>query len=142
MSAKDLIGIVVRGIRSDLSLCEKLEGFLSEQRKHLAMAETDLLENVNIEIEALTLKLSKSSEVRADAMSKFGLAPNKSGIESLTNKLPENLAVEVSEQFLGLEKAIERCRAVNDQNGEILAGQKSMIDSLLGRDTKPYGEPG
>jgi flagella synthesis protein FlgN len=140
MSAKNLLGIVVRGIRSDLSLCGKLEVFLSEQRKHLSMAETDLLEKVNLEIEELTLSLSKSSQIRAEAMSKFGLAPNKSGIESLTKKLPKNLAEEVSEQFLGLEKAIERCRAVNDRNGEVLAGQKSMIDTLLGRDAKPYGE--
>jgi flagella synthesis protein FlgN len=140
MSAKNLLSIVVRGIRSDLILCGKLEEFLSEQRKHLSMAETDLLEKVNLKIEELTLSLSKSSQIRAEAMSKFGLAPNKSGIESLTKKLPKNLAEEVSEQFLGLEKAIERCRAVNDRNGEVLAGQKSMIDSLLGRDAKPYGE--
>jgi hypothetical protein len=61
MSAKNLLSIVVRGIRSDLILCGKLEEFLSEQRKHLSMAETDLLEKVNLKIEELTLSLSKSS---------------------------------------------------------------------------------
>lgn len=142
MSAKELVKIVVTGLEADLKSCSQLEDLLKSQRKCLSDADSSGLEVVNESIVRATERLSLSTSQRSSAMAKFGLSASRDGVSVLAEKLPSGLSSKIVGDFEKLEIALERCKTLNERNGDLLAGQRSLTDSLLGRETKLYGVTG
>lgn len=142
MSAKQRVVEVVTGLREDVESISQVEKLLVDQRTHLAAANTDPLESVNGKILAITSKLQRNSEIRAEALESFGLKADGDGLEALCGKLPEKMKTEILDNYYRLEESLIRCKAVNDRNGDLLVSQKALTDSFFGQDSKLYGEIG
>lgn len=143
MSAKQKVIQLVTGLREDLRAVNELEDLLIDQRKQLAAAEPDALDKVNGRVVSITARLEENGKNRTSILKGFGLEADRVGISALSKKLPENLSREVLEGFDKLEDLLNRCKQINDKNGELLASQKALTDAYLGRSGfTPYGETG
>lgn len=140
MSAKQKVIQIVTGIRSDLESVQSLEEIMVEQRKHLSAADATSLDTINGKILSITSSLESNSQTRTRILEDFGLTPDRAGLSILAKKLPKNLGDEVLEKFDSIELSLNKCKSLNDRNGELLNSQKEFTDSFFQTGPKQYAE--
>lgn len=142
MSAKEMISVILSGMRDDIATCQKLSNLLVEHRMFLSAADAKNVDQINVQIQAACEKLEISANQREQAMKSFGLDSNRVGFVTLANKLPKALSAEMYGVYERLEVHTTRVNSLIERNGELLVDQQATVNALLGRTPKTYGEIG
>lgn len=138
MSVRGLLADLIRGIREDIACCEQMRPQLVEQQRQIVALETEALNETSLLIAARVDDLRRRGNERSRLLREIGLAPGKAGMEVLIGRLPDPLNQQMAALWLELEKALARCKALNERNGELLAAQKLAIGQLTGQEESVY----
>lgn len=138
MTARATLVALVEGVKADITRCSGIEALLAEQRRALMRRDTDRLRALNAELEEHLAAMRASARARSRHLRLLGQSADEHGLTRLLDRLPPALANELRPLWQRLRQGLSRCRAANERNGMLLAGQKELIGQLLGNATTDY----
>ena len=86
--------------------------------------------------------MGASARARSEQLRTLGQTGDTQGMTRLLERLAPKLAAELRPLWQHLEQALTRCRALNERNGMLLAGQKELLAQMLGSDNSGYAPAG
>ncbi|WKE66525.1 flagellar protein FlgN [Gallaecimonas kandeliae] len=139
MSVKAALAALVEGVRLDIRRCDELQKLLRHQQHLLARTDSDGLEHLNQALQPALDQLGQSARQRSQLLERLGLDGNEHGMTKLLEKLPEKLARELSPLWQALVQRLGQCKALNERNGSLLAGQQEVLKDVMGQHGLEYG---
>lgn len=142
MNARAALAALVRGVREDIGRCDGIETLLAEQRQALIRHDVDGLAALNATLQQTLAQMGSSARARSQQLRALGQTGDSQGMTRLLDRLAPALAAELRPLWQRLEQALARCRTLNEHNGRLLAGQKELLDQLLGAGAGGYAPAG
>lgn len=139
MKVRDRLAALVQDIRKDLSTCRQLESELQKQQILLSRQEGEALSTLGESILDHIDGIQRRADLRSGHLKALGLPTGTDGFRMLASKLPEALQDQLIGDWEKLEKALSRCKALNERNGELLASHRSALATLTGQPLNQYG---
>lgn len=142
MNARAALVALIRGVREDIGRCDGIEALLAEQRQALIRHDVDGLAALNATLRGELARMGTSARARSEQLRTLGQSGDTQGMTRLLERLAPALAAELRPLWQRLEQALARCRALNERNGMLLAGQKELLAQTLGGDNPGYAPAG
>lgn len=139
MNVRERLAALLQDIRSDLDTCQQLEKQLLEQQRLLSRQEGQALTDLGEAILAHIDAIRQRAGYRCGHLEALGLPAGAEGISILASKLPESLRQPLLRDWENLEKALSRCKTLNERNGELLASHRTALATLTGQPLNQYG---
>lgn len=139
MNVRERLGALLRDIRTDLCACQQLENLLLEQQRLLSRQEGQALTDLGQSILSHIDGIRQRAGDRAGHLQALGLPAGTEGIAILATKLPDSIRGPLLRDWEALEKALSRCKTLNERNGELLASHRAALATLTGQPLNQYG---
>lgn len=139
MTVRERLVALLQGIRTDLDTCQQLERLLRKQQQLLSRQEGQALTELGQVILGHIDGIRQRAADRSGHLKALGLPPGAEGISILAAKLPEPLGQTLRGDWSELEKALSRCKRLNERNGELLASSRTALATLTGQPLSQYG---
>lgn len=125
---------VIQSLRQDTQLLNQLNPLLRRQYVLLSTRQCAALEQLNQQASHLLAQLQQQAQCRSQALLQLGLTPTQAGFSQLLALLPPAVR-QASQQLLDtVASQTAACQQQNQQNGELLASQRQLMQRLLGMD--------
>ena len=126
-----VVQAIVAGIKEDIVNFGRYQQLLAQQQVLMQVHETELLSRLNARHEKYHLGLLAQANKRQAQLISLGLPADESGMERLFGALNQASATRVRQLWQQLEALICACKAQNDINGELLAGQQELLNKIM-----------
>ncbi|MBY6016997.1 flagellar protein FlgN [Ferrimonas balearica] len=131
-SKRERLQLLVREIRLDIEDYQQLRALLRYQRSLLERRDQQALSQHNERVETLCAKLRQRAERRTEILTQLGVRADATGMQRLFHALGPQSRHTVTSLWNHLQQLVRDCQAENEVNGKLLAGQKSLLDRVLG----------
>ncbi|MBY6185921.1 flagellar protein FlgN [Marinobacter hydrocarbonoclasticus] len=131
-SKRESLQILVREIRLDIEDYQQLRALLRHQRSLLERRDQQALNQHNERVESLCNKLRDRAARRTATLKQLGVSPDANGMQRLFGALGPQSRHTVTSLWNHLQQLVRDCQVENELNGKLLAGQKSLLDRVLG----------
>ncbi|WP_076413102.1 flagellar protein FlgN [Shewanella sp. UCD-KL12] len=142
-SKKEIVQVLVRGIRQDIESYKQLKSLLNRQRDLMQRRDNDGLKHHNEHQAKLCDELMIKAKKRSDALLQLGFSGDAAGMKSLISKLPKQSALQVNLLWENLLAVVRDSQQANEANGNLLVSQQTVINNILNREADTvtdYGE--
>ncbi len=140
-SPVDRVRQLLLGINQDVISYQQMELLLKEQNRNLIGRNSQYIHSNNEKQTKLLLVLQEHADQRTKLLHSFSLQASSDGIKLLAARLPAQISVKMTNQWLKLEASVGRCKQLNDHNGRLLANQQLLIRKLLNIQDDFYQPP-
>ncbi|AQS35332.1 FlgN protein [Shewanella psychrophila] len=135
-SKREILQILVRGIRQDIEGYKQLKSLLNRQRELMQRRDNDGLKHHNQHQTRLCDELMVKAKKRSDALNQLGFSEDANGMKKLIDKLPKQSSLQVNLLWENLLALVKESQQANEANGKLLVSQQTVINNLLSRDTE------
>lgn len=129
MNATQSLKQLLLTIQTDRKYYIALEKLLLKQRQYVIRYQSAKLLAVNEHLTELYQALSQTTMERIALLKELKVAPNKEGLQTLFNRLPEQYREHVTALWADLEQRVKNCQQHNQRNGQLLSMQKDILTS-------------
>ncbi|WP_254303976.1 flagellar protein FlgN [Shewanella sp. VB17] len=132
-SKRKIVQDIIRGIHQDIEDYKQLKILILRQRELMQRRDNSGLERHNSHQSSVCRQLQARADKRSQELMSLGFAGDAHGIELLITKLPTQLAKQMETLWHSLLLLVKESQAVNDDNGNLLVDQQTVISGLLNR---------